>query len=346
MKFQVRKLNRTKINLRLALIGPSGGGKTYTSQLLARHLTDGKILVIDSERGSANRYGMEFGQDGRIDHIDLPNHSPVTYAEAIGFAADQGYSLIIIDSLSHAWSGVDGVIAQADKAAKKYQGNSLAGWRDATPMHNALVDAILSYPGHVIATMRSKTEYAISKDEKGKSMVRKIGTAPVQKDGIEFEFDIVADMDHENHFIVSKTRMADLGGAIFHRPDAKLAARIRAWADAGEEPPPVAAPVEPNPKPPVQSADHRPDVEAQAPPKAKKSPSPQSILGNAARAFFPGCTIEEAKQVMAHLAEKHGDYETAAMLYEAAKTPAHFFAGVDFKAVTGRDIPAAQEAAS
>jgi hypothetical protein len=94
------------------------------------------------------------------------------------------------------------------------------------------------------------------------------------------------------------------------------------------------------------ATDHRPDVDAQAPPKPKKPPTPQSILGNAVHKHFLGSTVDEAKQVAAALAEKHGDFEAAVMVLEATENRAAFFAGVDFKAITGRELPVTAEAAS
>ena len=234
MSLQIQKLTKRASRLRMALIGPSGSGKTYTGMQIARSLTDGRILVIDTERASAGLYADLFNRDERIDTLELPSFSPSLYVEALQIAASEGYGAVIIDSLSHAWFGKDGALEQVDKVAKRTQAhNSFAAWREVTPMHNALVDAILQSPFHVIATMRTKTEYVVETNEKGKSAPRKIGLAPIQRDGLEYEFDIVCDMDIDNNLIVSKTRMAPLNGALISKPTAELGEQIRAWLEDG-----------------------------------------------------------------------------------------------------------------
>ena len=236
MSLQIQTLTKRKARLRMALVGPTGSGKTYTALLFARALTDGKILVVDTERSSAAFYPEMCNKDGGVDVVEMPNFAPATYVEAIELAAREGYGAIIIDSLSHAWMGKDGALEQVDKIAKRSQsGNSFNAWREVTPMHNALVDAMLLAPLHVIACMRAKTEYVVETGPNGKSAPRKVGLAPIQRDGMEYEFDIVADLDFENNFIVTKTRMAELTGRVINKPKAALAEEIRAWLESGAE---------------------------------------------------------------------------------------------------------------
>jgi hypothetical protein len=240
MKLTIQKLTKTKVKARIALVGPTGSGKTYTATTIAREITPGRILVIDSERGSADRYADIFNQDDRIDHLKLPDHNPDTYVQALELAASEGYGAVIVDSLSHAWMGHEGALEQIDKLAKRNQsGGSFNAWREVTPMHNRLVNALLDLPAHLIVTMRTKTAYEVTKDDKGKTSVQKLGLAPVQREGIEFEFDLVGDMDADNNFIVSKTRMAFLGGAVVHKPTAKLGRQIVDWLNSGQTEPAV-----------------------------------------------------------------------------------------------------------
>lgn len=232
MSLEFRRASKEAAKLRLALIGPSGSGKTYTGLLLATNLGE-RVAVIDTERGSASKYADRFS----FDALDLETFSPETYVAAIQLAEKVGYDVLLIDSLSHAWMGKDGALEQVDKAkARSRSKNSFTAWRDVTPKHNALVDAIVRADLHVVATMRAKTEYVVEEDGKGKTAPRKIGLAPVQRDGLEYEFDVVADMDFGNTLIVSKTRCPDLAGAVIAKPGPELAQTLRAWLTDGSAP--------------------------------------------------------------------------------------------------------------
>ncbi|MBS2008231.1 MAG: ATP-binding protein [Cyanobacteria bacterium SZAS TMP-1] len=213
-------------------MGPSGSGKTFTALTFAGALGK-KIAVIDSERGSASKYADLFS----FDTCDMESHSPQTYVKHIKEAEEAGYDVLIIDSLSHAWAGKDGALEQVDKVAKRSQsGNSFTAWREVTPMHNALVDAILQTKCHVIATMRTKQEYVLEENERGKKTPRKVGMAPVQREGVEYEFDVIADMNIDHDFIVAKTRCHSLDGLVARKPGVEVAETLAAWLDAGTTP--------------------------------------------------------------------------------------------------------------
>ena len=112
-------------------------------------------------------------------------------------AEQHGYDIIIVDSLSHAWNGKGGVLEIVDEVlARKKTSNSMVGWKEATPIHQNLIENIVSSGIHIIATMRSKQEYVIEKDSKGKTQINKKGLAPIQRDGMEYEFDVV---DRDGH---------------------------------------------------------------------------------------------------------------------------------------------------
>jgi cytidylate kinase len=230
---QFKKATKQQSKLRMALVGPSGSGKTYTSLAVAKGLGE-RVALIDTERGSASKYSDLFN----FDVLELDTFSPQKYVDAIHAAQAEGYDVLVIDSLSHAWMGKDGALEQVDKAAARTQAkNNFTAWREVTPMHNALVDAILQSRMHVIVTMRVKTEYVMEKDERsGKTAPRKVGLAPVQRDGLEYEFDVVADLDLDNQFIVSKTRCPALRGEVFKEANGQVSSILRAWLDDGVEP--------------------------------------------------------------------------------------------------------------
>jgi hypothetical protein len=217
--------------LRLALIGPAGAGKTYSALRIAAGLGD-KVALIDTERGSASKYAGEFV----FDVCELESHHPKSYIDAIHAAGAAGYEVLILDSLSHAWAGRDGALELVDKAGKRGAANSFSAWRDVTPLHNALVDAILTSRCHVIATMRSKMAYVQEKDDRGKTVIRKVGLQPVQREGMEFEFDVIADLDTDHNLSVAKTRCSAIDGEVYHRPGPELGKTLAAWLGQGEAP--------------------------------------------------------------------------------------------------------------
>lgn len=219
-----KKATKQQSRLRMALIGPSGSGKTYTALKIATDLGE-RVALIDTERGSASKYADEF----EFDTCDLDSFDPRRYVEAIRAADAAGYDVLVIDSLSHAWSGTGGALDLVDKArARSQSGNSFTAWKDVTPLHNQLVDTILQCKAHIIVTMRAKTEYVMEADSRGKQTPRKVGLAPIQRDGLEYEFDVVADVDLDHRFIVSKTRCKALDSAVV--PNAEgVAATLKAW---------------------------------------------------------------------------------------------------------------------
>lgn len=245
MNITFQRATKSRGLLRLCFMGPPGSGKTYSSLEVAKGLVGDSVAVIDTERGSASLYA---GTVADFDVVDLESYEVEKYLEAIRVAGKAGFKCLVIDSLSHAWSGAGGLLERVDSIARRTKtANSFAAWRDVTPLHNQLVDAILAYPGHVIVTMRSKVEYVLEEDSRGKKVPRKVGMAPIQRDGLEYEFTVVIDMDSENYGAVTKTRCPAISGAVIHKPGAKLAATLLGWLNDGGEPHAVPAPV------PVQS---------------------------------------------------------------------------------------------
>jgi hypothetical protein len=235
---------RKQLRGRIALCGPTGSGKTFTALRLAAAM-GARIAVIDSERKSASKYVGQTNPDGGVfafDVCELESYHPETYVGAIKAADEAGYDVLVIDSLTHAWSGKDGALEQVDKAKSRSSnnGNSFTAWRDVTPMHNNLVDSILDSKAHVIATMRSKMEYILEEDARGKKIPRKVGMAPIQREGMEYEFDVVGDVDIDHRLVVTKSRCPDVADAVIMKPGRDLAAQLLLWLNTGASPAEVA----------------------------------------------------------------------------------------------------------
>lgn len=226
-RFTLQTAARSSSYARIALCGPAGSGKTFTALQIARGLTDSheRIVLLDTENGSAAKYA-----DGRWGQIVMPAFDLQTYIDAIGFA-QQHADVLIIDSASHAWAGPGGALELADNEKKKVR-NGMDAWRTVTPLHNRFVDSMVRCRCHLIVTMRTKTEWVFEQDQRGKQVVRKVGTKPIQRDGLEYEFDVVCDLTHDHELLVGKTRLQELDGAVIARPTAELGARIRGWLAA------------------------------------------------------------------------------------------------------------------
>lgn len=219
--------------LRLAICGPAGAGKTYTLLTLATELAQGgPIAVVDSEHGSASKYADLF----QFDTVEPETFNPHDLVKTIDAAVAGGYKVIVIDSLSHYWMGKGGELEMVDQvAARSKSGNTFAAWKSVTPAHNALVDKILSAKIHVLVSMRVKTEWIIE-EVQGKKTPRKIGLAPVMRDGIEFEFDVCGDIDQENTLTITKSRCPKLSNAVICKPGAEMAATLREWLSGAPVP--------------------------------------------------------------------------------------------------------------
>lgn len=216
---------------RLALLGPAGSGKTFTALTFA-HALGKRVAFIDTERGSAAKYSGDFAP---FDVLELDSYSVENYTNAIAAADEAAYDVLIIDSLSHAWAGKGGLLEFVDNEGRRNAGgNKFAAWREATPMHNLLIDTMLGCNMHLLVTMRTKMEHVQEKDERGRTVIRKVGMQPIQRDGLEYEFDLVCDMDTDHVMVISKSRVKALDGTVIKKPGADFAAEYLAWLTEGE----------------------------------------------------------------------------------------------------------------
>ena len=231
--------SRTKCKLRAAIAGPSGGGKSFTALRLAFTLGD-KVSVIATEPGAAEKY-VGLAPDGKpwqFDILTLDDYSPSTYRAAIIAAGKEGYDVCITDSLSHEWEGSGGALELVDKKAQTGRGNKFTdGWNQVTPMHRAIFEAIVRSPCHIIATVRTKTEYVLEKNDQGKTVPVKMGMKPVQREGVEYEFDVFARIDLTHTLTVEKTRCPTIDSLVAVKPDARTFAPLVDWLNEGGDPP-------------------------------------------------------------------------------------------------------------
>ncbi|MHC3450839.1 ATP-binding protein [Streptomyces prasinus] len=235
--FTFRPATKDGAKARVSIQGVSGSGKTWTSLSLAHGLAEGqKFAVIDTERGAASLYIGERGI--QFDVLQMHRYDPRDLVKALAAAAQAGYGVVMVDSLSHFWKGTDGTLDQVEKAKSKYGGNSFAGWKDGTPMQNEMVEALLAYPGHVVVTMRSQTEWVLQENDRGRKEPTMVGMRAEQRKGIEYEFGVAAEMDINNRLRFLKSRCPALHQQVLDKPDGNrdIAKPLLDWLNDGGKP--------------------------------------------------------------------------------------------------------------
>lgn len=211
--FAFRPASKDGFNATVAIQGPSGSGKTWTGLSIASGLAEGRrFAVIDTERGAAALYVNDL--NATFDTLPMRRYDPRDLQKALAAAAQAGYPVVMVDSLSHFWKGTDGTLDQVEKAKSKYGGNQFAGWKDGTPIQNDMIEALMSYPGHVVVTMRSYVDWAL---ENGAPVNK--GMRVEQRRGIEFEFGVAAEMDAGNRLRFIKSRCPAFNGLLLSKPD-------------------------------------------------------------------------------------------------------------------------------
>jgi len=239
-----KKAVRTQRPLRMAMFGPSNSGKTWTSLMIATELAgpNGKIALIDTERSSASIYAKdpETGNGFEFDAAPLTSYAHTDYTDLIGQASD--YDVLIVDSISHAWEGKGGIldVVEAVTESQKGKSDSFRAWANpkVKTAQASLWAAVLGFPGNIIVTMRAKTLYERSTDEHGHTKIEKLGLGPIQRSGVEFEFDVIAEMDKEHCLEIVKARDPErkLEGRRIEKPGVEFAKELKAWLGSGSSP--------------------------------------------------------------------------------------------------------------
>jgi AAA domain len=224
MKLQTAARKRAKI--KMALQGPSGSGKTYSSLLIAYGLTGNweNIAVIDTENHSAELYA-HLGPY-KVLSLSAP-YSPERYTESIDTCVKAGMEVVILDSITHEWENLIDFHASMT-------GNSFTNWAKVTPRHNAFVQKLLQTPIHVISTVRTKQDYVLN-EKNGRMVPEKVGLKSVQRDGLEYEFTLVFDLDMKNSAIASKDRTGLFASKSAEILSAETGKLIQQWCSSDEQ---------------------------------------------------------------------------------------------------------------
>lgn len=226
MKLQIAK--RQQVKLRIGLSGPSGFGKTYSALLLAFGIINdwSKIALIDTENNSASLYSHL----GAFNVLNLSEpFTPERYIEAIKVCEKAGVEVIIIDSISHEWSGKGGCLEIHENLGGRFN-----DWAKVTPRHTAFLDGIINSKAHVITTSRRKVDYSLDQDSNGKTKVMKLGTKEIQREGFEYELTVNFEFLNDKHLVsASKDRTGLFVGKPEFIIDSLVGKKLFDWCNEG-----------------------------------------------------------------------------------------------------------------
>ncbi len=251
--FQFNEAVRKELALKILLTGPPGSGKSLSSLILAAGLIGigvdptaswSDIGVVDAEHESMLYY-VETAHDtaaglveiGRFTHVPFaPPYHPARWVKVIAELAARKKKIGILDGASQEWSGVGGTLD-----FHRQLGGQVQHWKEASPAHQAFVDAVRFSPIPLIVNLRENVEHVIEKvpDGRGgeKTQVRKVGMKPQQREGFEYEVDIQLSLDQISH---AATASKDRTGMLAPMPPAPITmetGRVLAnWARSGADP--------------------------------------------------------------------------------------------------------------
>jgi hypothetical protein len=269
---QPRRAEKKRVKIKVGVQGPSGSGKTWGALAMARNMwPDAKICLIDTENESASLYADQF----EFDTIPLtPPFTSARYQQCIEMIVRQGYEVGIIDTITHQWDGEGGILRRKEQLDQRPGSNSWANWSQFTPEHQAFIESIKQAPIHIIATMRTKQDYVLEQSDKGKTKPVKVGMAPIVREGTDYEFSIVFDVQMDHKAMVSKNRTAMFEGEVLDLASVSVAERLRAWLDNGAD---VKGPEAKSWSSPTPQGIHEPQKQrASRQPAAPATPQPQA----------------------------------------------------------------------
>lgn len=219
---QLTQAQRSRAPIKLGIAGCSGSGKTTASLNLSFGLTANwkKIAVIDTENKSSHLCAHL----GPYNVLDLaPPFTPERYMEALQICIQANIEVIIIDTISFEWEHIVDAHAQLS-------GNSYTNWAKFTPRHQQFIQAILQADCHVICTFRTKQEYVLV-EKNGKQVPQKMSMKPIQRDGVDYEFTLLFELDAHHNAVATKDRTRLFDG----RPEFKITAHtgeeIQLWCN-------------------------------------------------------------------------------------------------------------------
>lgn len=225
---KLQKAERHQVKLRLGLSGASGFGKTMSALLLGYGITNdwSKIAIIDTENGSASLYSHL----GAYNVLTLEDYyPPERYIKAIEMCEEAGMEVVIIDSITHEWSGKGGCLEIHEQLGGRFQ-----DWGKVSPRHQSFIDKILNSSAHIITTVRRKVDYSMDADMSGKSKVVKHGTKEITREGFEYELTANFEIINDKHLCKASK---DRTGLFMDKPEFIINSftgrKLMEWCNSG-----------------------------------------------------------------------------------------------------------------
>jgi energy-coupling factor transporter ATP-binding protein EcfA2 len=197
--FEDKPATRERVPLLVGLMGPSGGGKTYSALRLAtgiQRVTGGDIFVVDTEARRALHYADQF----TFRHLPFaPPFAALDYLEAIEHCVKKGAKTVIVDSMSHEHEGPGGMLefhqAEVERLsrgdANKAEGVKMLAWSKPKAARRRLINSILQMECNFIFCFRAKEKVRLlgrNERKPGEDAVQQMGFMPIA--GEEFVFEM------------------------------------------------------------------------------------------------------------------------------------------------------------
>ena len=243
MTFAFKAAKRESVGLLIGLAGGTGSGKTYTALRLATGLANGKpFALIDTEAGRAKHYADQF----KFDHGDLkPPFNPDAYAGAIKAADEAGYPVIVVDSMSHEWSGDGGVLDMHETEFQRMGARDavkITAWIKPKMEHKQMVQKLLQIRAHLILCFRAEEKVEMvrvdgkMKIQPKQTMTGLDGWVPISEKNLPFELTASFLFTASRPGVPMPIKLPDQLRALFplDRPvDEASGQKIAVWARGG-----------------------------------------------------------------------------------------------------------------
>lgn len=228
----------TKFPALICLFGFSGCGKTLSAIKIARGM-GGKTMFLDTETGRGRVYAEEAKGFGYTEMT--PPFTPERYMAAIKQIEAAGFDNVIIDSGSHEWDGLGGMLEIADnKEIAAGRNIGLAKW-SVKNRHKAFMNTMMAGRMNIIICLRAKDKFV--QEGKGKDMeIYTDGFVAIQERNFKYDMMIQLPMpeDGQGRYLMDRTKGFKCPAALLGAFEAdkqisfEVGVKIAEWINTGQ----------------------------------------------------------------------------------------------------------------